>query len=406
VITWNRVFGLSTVAAVLWPLAGFVPVLRAAELPSGFTRVTVATGLSQPTAFAFKGEKSFVTEKATGSVRIVRPDGSVRPQPYVTVNVSAESERGLLGIAVDPHFATNRFVYLYYTTGPGALDYTGSPKNRVSRFTSVLGFGTAETILLDNIPSDAGNHNGGDIHFGFDGKLYVAVGDGGQFHDDAQTLDNLRGKILRINPDGIPPDDNPHKHDLDARRCGRPGGPRPGSGPCKEIYAYGLRNPFRFSFRSFNGSYVIADVGQNTWEELNVLVADGNYGWNGVEGPCPVPSNPNCDPNTTPYPPQFEFPIHFYNHSGIGETGQTIIGGAFAENGSNYPAPYAGTYFYGDFSANWIHVLTMDPDNKVTNLLDFATLTQPVAFANGPDGNIYVLSFADGALYKYVFTPQ
>src|SRR5580765_3602840 len=138
----------------------------ALALPAGFNLVTVATGLDQPTAFAFKGGKILVAEKASGKVRIALPDGSLRPRPYVTLNVSSESERGVLGIALDPDFATNTFVYIYYTTGPGALGYTGSPKNRVSRFTTGPGFAaTGETIILDNIPSDSGNHNGGDIQF-------------------------------------------------------------------------------------------------------------------------------------------------------------------------------------------------------------------------------------------------
>ncbi len=400
--TW--VFGLSIIAVT--SSLGPAPSAHAAgaTLPAGFSRVTVASGFDQPTAFAFKGGKIFVTEKASGKVRVVRSDGSLRPLPYVTLHVSSESERGLLGIALDLDFGTNKFVYLYYTTGPGALGYTGSPKNRVSRFTTVDGAGIDETIILDNIPSDAGNHNGGDIQFGFDGKLYVAVGDGGQFHDDALRLDSLRGKILRVNPDGRIPSDNPHKRDAGARRCGDPAGVPSGSGPCKEIYAYGLRNPFRFSLRPSNGSYIIGDVGQSTWEELDVLVADGNYGWDAVEGPCPFPGNPNCDPTTTPYPAPFELPIHVYNHSGAGETGQTIIAGAFAENGSNYPAPYAGAYFYGDFSADWVHVLTMDMDNNVTGRLDFATVNQPVEFRSGPGGNIHVLSIGDGALYKYLYT--
>jgi glucose/arabinose dehydrogenase len=373
--------------------------------PAGFTLVTVAAGLAQPTGFAFKGARILVAEKASGKVQIVRPNGTVRPTPYVTLKVSSESERGVLGIALDPNFATNQFVYVYYTTGPGALGYTGSPKNRVSRFTTAPGLvGTAETIILDNIPSDAGNHNGGDIQFGFDGMLYVAVGDGGQFHEDAQTLDSLRGKMLRVNSRGIVPKGNPHKLTPGARRCGSPAGEPPGTGPCKEIYAYGLRNPFRFSLRSANGSYLIGDVGEGTWEELNTLVPGGNYGWNVVEGPCPLLPNPNCNPASTPYPAQYQRPVHFYNHGGAGEMGQTIIAGAFAENGSNYPAPYAGAYFYGDFSADWVHVLTMDAANTVTSQSDFATLNGPVAFRNGPDGNIYVLSIGDGALYKYVYT--
>jgi len=151
---------------------------------------------------------------------------------------------------------------------------------------------------------------------------------------------------------------------------------------------------------------IVGDVGEGTWEELDTLVANGNYGWNTYEGPCLT--NVNCDPSTAPYPAELEYPIHFYNHTGVGETGRTVIAGAFAENGSNYSAPYKGAYFYGDFSANWVHVLTMD---DVTNtvidrpdLLDFATLSQPVCFRNGEDGNVYVLSLG-GTLYKYVFTP-
>jgi hypothetical protein len=148
----------------------------------------------------------------------------------------------------------------------------------------------------------------------------------------------------------------------------------------------------------------MGDVGQNSWEELNTLVQSGNYGWNAVEGPCPFTATPNYDPISTPYPTQYQRPVHFYNRSGAGETGQTIIGGAFAENISNYPAPYAGAYFYGDFSANWVHVLTLDAANTVTSQSDFAALSTPVAFRNGPDGNIYVLSIGTGTLYKYVYT--
>lgn len=375
--------------------------------PAGFDRVTVAAGLNQPTAFAFKGGKILVAEKESGKVQFVRPDGTLRPTPYVTLSISSQAERGVLGVAVDPDVATNGFVYVYYTTGPGALGYSGSPSNRVSRFTTAGGIGTAETVLLDNIPSDNGNHNGGDIQFGPDGYLYVAVGDGGTFHSDALTLDTLRGKILRVKPtNGKAPAENPYRHAADARRCAKPGVVPPGTGPCKEIYAYGLRNPFRLSVRQSNGSILIGDVGQSTWEELDTLVPNGNYGWDVVEGPCLFRPSPTCVPSPLTYPSQYQYPIHFYNHAGAGEKGAAIMAGAFAENGTNYPAPYAGAYFYGDFEAGWIHALTMDAANRPTSPpLLFATLDAPVAFRNGSDGNIYVLSFNDGALYKYTFTP-
>ena len=383
----------------------FLVASTALALPNGFSQVPVATGLSHPTAFAFKGGQIFVTEKATGQVRVVRPDGSLRPFPLLTVNVSAQSERGLLGIALDPDFASNKFLYIYYTTGPGALGYTGSPKNRVSRFTFVSSTGTAvgETIIVDNIPSDAGTHNGGDIQFGFDGALYVAVGDGGTFHPDAQGLSTLRGKLLRVYGDGTSPSDNPYRNQPGARRCGRPSGPPPGTGPCKEIYAHGFRNPFRFSTRQANNSLIVGDVGEGTWEELDTLRIGRNYGWNSVEGPCFL-SNPDCTPGSIAYPAEFEYPIHYYKHTGTGEVGQTIIAGAFAENGGNYPGQYAGAYFYGDFSGNWVHVLTMDQNNSVMEWIDSTALNSPVCFRNGPDGNVYVLSLG-GTLYKYVYTP-
>src|SRR5262245_15609079 len=242
--------------AVFTSAATFLASAPTGAEPAGFQRVTVATGLQQPTAFAFKGAKILVTEKASGKVQVVRLNGALRSPPYVTLNVSSQSERGLLGIAMDPSFETNGFVYVYYTTGPGALAYGGAPKNRVSRFTTVDGVATDETIILDNVPSDAGNHNGGDIQFGPDGYLYVAVGDGGTFHADALTVDNLRGKILRIGPKGKIPPDNPYEDAPDARRCGKPGVVPSGTGACREIYAYGLRNPFRLSLRQENDSIV------------------------------------------------------------------------------------------------------------------------------------------------------
>jgi len=355
--------------------------------PAGFSRVQVASGLDQPTAFAFERDRIFVTEKSSGRVKVVRADGTVRSNPYVTLKGSTNSERGLLGIAVDPQFTTNRYVYVYYTTGPGALNYSGSPKNRVSRFKSSNGVGTQETILLDGIPSDAGNHNGGDIHFGFDGKLYIAVGDGGALHDEAKVQNSLRGKILRINADGTIPTDNPFYNTNTGKR--------------RSVYAYGFRNPFRFTGRESNQTYIIADVGESTWEEVDSLEAGGNFGWNDYEGPCPT-SNPGCNPATTNFGSTIA-PIHSYAHSGGGETGNVIIGGAFASD-SNYPSPYAGAYFYGDYGADWVHALAMDSSNVVTNRYDFDQLSCPVSFAEGPDGNVYVAA-CSGAIYKYVYAP-
>ena len=323
-------------------VAFFAPQVHAARaaLPAGFSRVAMGSGLNGPTAMAFDGARIFVTEKS-GAIRIVRPNGVLRAKPWATLHVSTESERGLLGIALDPDFATNGFVYVYYTTGPGAKNYSGTPENRVSRLKLKLdGSGVREKILLDRIPSTNGNHNGGDIHFGFDGKLYIAVGESGCCPNDAQGLNTLRGKILRINRDGTIPADNPFYNTAGAR---------------KETYAYGFRNPWRFTPRAENASYIVADVGQGKWEEIDSLEAGANYGWPQFEGPCPS-INLSCNPSTVDYGATTK-PIHWYNHTLGTEQGNVIAGGVFAEN-SNYPAPYANAYFYADGSGGWVHTLT------------------------------------------------
>ena len=367
------------------------PVTRAAPhaLPDGFTRVALGAGLDSPTAIAFNGLRMFVTEKG-GAIRIVRKNGVLRAAPYHTLNVSQESERGLLGIALDPNFATNRFVYVYYTTGPGAKNYSGTPENRVSRLKKRVNRpGFREKILLDHIPSTAGNHNGGDIHVGFDGKLYISVGESGCCPNDAQDLDTVRGKILRLNLNGTIPTDNPFYNTPNARQ---------------EIYAYGFRNPWRIGKRTANQTFLVADVGQNTWEEISSLQAGGNYGWPLFEGPCPYPGDLDCDPNSVDYGSTIK-PVHWYNQNSGDETGNVIAGGVFAEN-SNYPAPYANAYFYGDTGGGWVHVLTMDNSNNVTSRYDFDDdVSSPVSFGNGPDGNIYVVSHWGGVIYKYVYTP-
>ena len=161
--------------------------------------------------------------------------------------VTTNSERGLLGIAFDPNYATNRYVYLYYTRA------TPSIKNRVSRFTASVAnpdlvTAGSEVVLLDDIPSDAGNHNGGAVHFGLDGKLSIATGDGGQTSANSQSLATLAGKLLRLNPDGTIPADNPFVGTAGARG---------------EIWARGLRNPFTFGIDPTTGKIHINDVGQN-----------------------------------------------------------------------------------------------------------------------------------------------
>ena len=188
--------------------------------------------------------------------------------PFLTVGVNTASERGLVGVTLDPNFASDGFVYVYYTTN------ATTPVNRVSRFTANtvnpnVAQSGSEVVLVDNIPSTNGNHNGGALQFGPDGKLYVGVGDAG-VSANAQDLSSLSGKILRVNPtDGSAPTDNPF--------IGM-------SGVQPDIWAYGLRNPFTMAFQPGTGVLFINDVGENSFEEVDKGMAGANYGWPNTEG--------------------------------------------------------------------------------------------------------------------------
>src|SRR6266700_4844186 len=251
----------SILALVIAALLAFVSSrATAATLPPGFTEAQVGSNLSgSPTAMAFAPDERLFVCQQGGQLRVIK-NGVLLSTPFVTLTVDSSGERGLLGIAFDPNFATNNYVYLYYTV-PGSPSH-----NRLSRFTAsgdVAAGGSEVAILnLDNLTT-ATNHNGGAIHFGSDGKLYIAVGENAN-PANSQTLTNLLGKVLRINSDGTIPSDNPFFNTSGAR---------------KEIWALGLRNPFTFAFQPGTTRMFINDVGQNTWEEIDDGVAGSNYGW-------------------------------------------------------------------------------------------------------------------------------
>src|SRR6187200_2061260 len=224
--------------------------LEAATLRSGFTETTLASGLASPTAMAFAPDGRIFVCQQGGQLRVI-DNGVLLTAPFVSLSVDSAGERGLLGVAFDPNFASNHFVYVYYTaTSPVT-------HNRVSRFTANGNVAVAgsELVLLDLNPlSSATNHNGGAMHFGIDGKLYIAVGENAN-GANAQTLANLLGKVLRINADGTIPSDNPFFNTA--------------SGVNRAIWALGLRNPFTFAFNPVAVRMFINDVGQSVWEEIN-----------------------------------------------------------------------------------------------------------------------------------------
>jgi len=269
-------------------LASVLGTSAAAAEPTvipGFREQVVMSGLTDPTSFAFLPDGRVIVTQKDGRLFLV-VEGRPLTSAMLTLQPSEENERGVSGVTVDPSFVDNGYIYVYYTTSAqscfgrtcdqasraAAQDrvYPG-PKNRVSRFTLV---GDAvdpdsETVILDGIPSDSGYHNAGCMAFGPDGYLYLTTGDGGEAAVHAQDLSSLSGKVLRIAADGSVPADNPY--------VGVPGARG-------EIWSLGFRNPWKFTFDE-GGRLLVGDVGENAWEEVNIVTRGGNYGWPWFEGP-------------------------------------------------------------------------------------------------------------------------
>ncbi len=334
----------------------------AANLLSGFIEEQVGGNLSgSPTAMAFAPDGRLFVCQQSGQLRVIK-NGSLLSKPFVSLSVDSSGERGLLGIAFDPNFATNHYLYIYYTVATSPIH------NRVSRFTAAGDTavpGSEAVILdLDNL-SSATNHNGGAIHFGPDGKLYIGVGENAN-GANSQTLSNLLGKILRINADGTIPTDNPFYNTA--------------TGNNRAIWALGLRNPFTFAFQPGTTRLFINDVGQSTWEEINDGIAGSNYGWPTTEGPT---SNP-----------AFRSPIYYYGHGTTNTTGCAIVGGAFYNPPvAQFPSTYTGKYFFADLCSGWIRVF----DPTAGTATGFATgISSPVDLHVGPDGALYYLAQGSG----------
>lgn len=340
--------------------------------PPGFGRELVAGGLTNPTTMAFTPDGRILVCEQAGSVRVVR-DGTLLAAPFLQLAVNSSGERGLIGIALDPDFETNQYVYVYYTVNTAPL------RNRITRFTADgdVALADSETIILelDNL-SNATNHNGGAIQFGPDDKLYVAIGDNAT-GANAQNMDTYHGKFLRVNKDGSVPADNPFTD---------------GSEKKKRIWAYGLRNPFTFDIQPGTGRIYVNDVGQVTWEEINDATIGGlNFGWPAEEGD---PDNPGS-----------EKPIFAYPHGSGDGRGCAITGGTFLNpETTSYPDEYHVKYFFQDYCNGWIGYI--DPSSEAPVRTPFATGLGSfcLGLTTGNDGNLYYLSRTDKALYRIVYT--
>lgn len=344
------------VALAIPATAGITARAAAGPLPTGFVETVLASDLASVTTMAIAPDgRVFVCEQG-GAVRVIAND-ALLPAPFASLPTVVDEEEGLLGIAFDPAFASNGWVYVLYTNLSGA--------NQLDRLTAagdVALPGSRVTIVtFEQHQSDF--HVGGAIHFGADGNLYVAIGDNAT-PSNAQSLSNTFGKILRFHPDGSIPTDNPFYAST--------------SGLERAIFALGFRNPFTFAFQPGTGRLFVNDVGQETIEEIDDVMAGGNYGWPFHEGPGGAPA--------------YSDPLHWYSHN----DGCAITGGTFFNPAaSNWPAEYVGRYFFTDYCSRDLRFI--DPADPAAftvfgTVLDYV----PVDVRTGPDGNLYYLMRGGG----------
>ena len=352
----------------------------------------------------------FIWQK-NGQVRIFK-NGALLPTPFLDLapRVNGNEEQGLMGLALDQNFASNGFVYLLYVyEGGGDPTSTGPKAARLSRVKADpnnpdVVLAGSEVVLVgkigdppcskhgagaDCMASDSSVHTIGTVRHAPNGKLYVGMGDGSasSFADSqslrAQDLNYYNGKLLRLNPDGTAPNDNPFYD-------GNPNSVR------SKIFAYGLRNPFRFTVHPTTSELYIADVGSHLREEIN-RGGGKNFGWPCYEGNDPHPSYQNAFTQCQSLAASaVTKPIYTYDRG----QGTTIIGGPIY-NATQFPAQYRGNLFFADYSNNWIRRLTFDASNNVTGAVPFATNVEGVVSLElGPDGALYYVSFPTGQIRR------
>ncbi len=338
-------------------------------LPPGFTQTKLAGSLTKPILLAFAPNGDIYVGEQTGVILIYR-NGAVLPTPLVTLpNVFYNTECGLLGLALDPNFATNGYVYISYvvnvTNSSGTQPYT-----RLSRFTVVNNAIdlTTEKVYYQGNQIQNGHHPGQTVKIGPDGKLWWSVGDNVPSITNAQTLTNIYGKMLRFNLDGSVPSDNPFLNVPNA---------------IPYIYAYGLRNPFRWSFLP-TGQPMTEDTGSSYWEELDTIQPGGNYGWDFVEGNCGSCGGIN--------------PVYAYGHYPVDGAASAVA----AYTGTTFPRQYANVVFVGDYNQLSIDAVTFDPTYRtVVSDTVFDSAVGTIAdLEEGPDGNLYYASIFSGSIYR------
>ncbi|MCP4420253.1 MAG: PQQ-dependent sugar dehydrogenase [Chloroflexi bacterium] len=342
----------------------------------------IADGFIEPVDLTHAGDERIFVVERPGTIRIIQ-DGAVLPQPFLNIGPLVgddASERGLLGLAFHPQYAENGRFFVYYTDNSG-----GSVISRYQVSADPNQADPDSALVILTLAQPDWNHNGGQIAFGPDGYLYVALGDGGGANDqyqNGQNTNSLLGTLLRLDVDfdesgyAIPAD-NPFVND-DAVR--------------NEIWAYGLRNPWRFSFDRLTDNLFIADVGQNLWEEIHMQPADSsggeNYGWPILEGSHCFQTE-SCDPTG------LELPIFEYPHG----NGSCSITGGYVYRGQQYLELY-GNYILADYCSGIFWSLFPEADGSwtATELTDTPHFVS--SFGEDVNGELYFLSYGEGSVYQ------
>lgn len=387
-----RVDGLALPLVFLAACGGAsIGVEPSVRTPPMLALSTFASGYAAPLALETPEDgtgRMFVVEQG-GTLRIVR-GGSVVPAPYLDVSALVESgaEKGLLGLAFHPAYAANRRFFVHYTRRTGGQLQSVIAEYRASAADPDRADpASARELLVVNQPFD--NHNGGQLAFGPDGYFYVGLGDGGSAGDpqgNAQNRFTLLGKILRMDVDGAPapgkayaiPPDNPFA----------------AGGGLPEIYALGLRNPYRYAFDRPTGRLFVADVGQNRYEEVSLVTRGANLGWNIVEGLECFPADPCNRVGLTP-------PIAAYAHDASG--GTSVIGG-YVYRGAAVPR-LAGAYVFGDLTGGKVWALVERPQGTWEMNVVLTHALTVSAFGRDSAGELYVVDYGNGAVLRLVAAP-
>lgn len=354
----------------------------AVVLPTGFADSSLVSGLQGATSMAVAPDGRILVGEAQGTVRVVK-DGNLLPAPFATFPADWKNSQGFLSVQLDPDFEANHYVYAYYVAATGGHQVNILSRVTESGDTMVPG---SEKVIYESQPFKipVGNpaHDGGHFLFGPDGKIYIPTGDmdvAASGKGNAQDLTNVFGKVLRLNPDGSIPTDNPFYNKT--------------TGLNRAIYALGLRNPFTVAEQPSTGRIYINDVGNTAFEEIDELARGANYGWADAEGPSTNPHLTN--------------PVYSYTHHDPDTSpgGTAVIGGAFYEPAvESFPSGYHSKYFFADYDNGWIR--TLDPVTK-----------QVTPFASGlpdgipgldvtPDGRVIYLALATGEIRQIQYAPS